>query len=198
MMLLLLLQLYENTKDFDKSDCLLSMISNKERIQNAIEQNQQNDAFIYACEVGELEMVREMLSNVKVDPTTDDQQAFKLACQYGHVEIVKLLLKDARIDITAENQYSFKFSCQNGKMEIVQLLSNDGRVDDKAKQSGARLARKYGHEEIAMFLDPKGETKPNPKQCGIATNAREQAQQGWAKPTGSWMEGNSNSAGRSQ
>jgi hypothetical protein len=163
-------------------------MSNKERIENAIKQNQQNEAFIYACECGEIEMVKQMLLLPEVDPTSDDNRGFILACQNNHLAVVQLLLTDNRIDAKADNCFAFKYSCQEGKLEMVKVLLP--LMDAKSRQSGAKLARKKGFETIASLVDPQLEPVTD------GSKARIQSQTGWTKPTGEWMQGNASNAGR--
>jgi hypothetical protein len=163
-------------------------MSNKERIENAIKQNQQNEAFIYACECGEIEMVKDLLARPEVDPATDDNRGFILACQNNHLAVVQLLLTENRIDPKADNCFAFKYCCQEGKTELVTLLLP--LMDPKTRQSGAKLARKKGFENVANLVDPQLEPVTD------GTKARIQSQNGWAKPTGEWMQGNASNAGR--
>ncbi|KAI8892013.1 hypothetical protein BC833DRAFT_612821 [Globomyces pollinis-pini] len=160
-----------------------------DKINLAVQQGQGNEAFIYACEVGQLDSVKLLLQNPKVDPASMDNSAFKLACQNNNLEIVQLLLEDKRVSPTSENNYAFKFAAQSGHLAIVKLLMNDSRIPNAAKISGAKLARKGNHTDILELLDPTGTIAPaNPvvKECGLAKDAKFKSSTGWVKPTADW------------
>ena len=84
-------------------------------------------AYIDACEVGNVESVKEMLKDSRVNPGAQYnrdkiQSFFHVACQVGNVEVVKLLLNDSRVDPGADNNYAIRMAALKGDVEVVKLL----------------------------------------------------------------------------
>src|SRR5690606_36616559 len=57
----------------------------------------------YASREGNLEVVQELLKDIRVDPSAEDNFAIRGASSYGHLEVVRELLKDKRVDPSALN-----------------------------------------------------------------------------------------------
>jgi hypothetical protein len=133
-------------------------------------QNNYDELFINLCKYGtskasgtknEVEIVKLLLKDPKINPGARDNEAFIQACCFGtskasfaSVEIVKLLLKDPRVDPSARNNEAFIVACYYyGRIEIVKILLNDHRVDPSANDNQAIiLACYYGYLEIVKLL----------------------------------------------
>jgi len=50
------------------------------------------------CENEDTEILRLLLEDGQIDPTTDDNRAIREACWEDHIEVVQLLLEDGRAD----------------------------------------------------------------------------------------------------
>lgn len=50
--------------------------------------------------IGQIEVVKMLLKDPRVDPADVDSCALWYAASYGHLEIVRLLLEDGRVDPT--------------------------------------------------------------------------------------------------
>ena len=72
-----------------------------------------NTAFKRACQYGDLETVKVLLSDKRVDPGDCNNESIRVASQNGHLEIVKLLLQDKRVNPSDQS-------------EIVKLLEDAG------------------------------------------------------------------------
>ena len=55
-------------------------------------------AILLALRYRNVEAVRLLLNDPRVDPSADDNYAIRCASENGHVEVVKLLLNDPRVD----------------------------------------------------------------------------------------------------
>ena len=51
-----------------------------------------------------------LLSDPRVDPSTENQEAIREACGRGHTEVVKLLLADPRVDPSAEDHEAIRLA----------------------------------------------------------------------------------------
>ena len=92
-----------------------------------------NKAFIYACSIGDLEVVEFLLKDSRVDPTDASNQgipfflsfynwrAFVQASKNGHKEIVSLLLKDERIDPSSDNNKGYIFFSMINKQWSISI-----------------------------------------------------------------------------
>ena len=58
--------------------------------------------FAHAIIKGDIELVKLLLSDPRVDPSADNNFAIKKAAENGHYKIVKLLLNDPRVDPSVE------------------------------------------------------------------------------------------------
>ncbi len=117
-----------------------------------------NNEFIEAAKTGDIDKVKLLLTNPKVNPTVKDNQAIRLASLNGHLEVVRLLLNDPRVDPAAGNSYAIRRASANGYTEVVRLLLNDPRVDPAAENNEAiQLASLNGYLEVVRLLlnDPR-------------------------------------------
>ncbi len=93
-----------------------------------IDSSNRNSAFHWASRNGRLETVVELLKDLQVDPSANDDEAIREASAWGHLEIVKLLLKDERVDPSANNNDAILLASSYGNPEIVKELLKDSRV----------------------------------------------------------------------
>ncbi len=79
-----------------------------EHIDPAIEKElygRVTSAISLASEYDHVEVVKLLLNDPRVDPSTDDNAAIRFASNYGRVEVVKLLVNDPRVDQSGVNLY---------------------------------------------------------------------------------------------
>lgn len=84
-----------------------------------------NNEFIFACEKGRLDIVKVMLKDPRLDPSTHRNYPLQLACTNGHVHVVKLLLQYQRVDPSADRSYALGIAHKYGYCKIVDLLLNN-------------------------------------------------------------------------
>ena len=152
---------------------LKSLISN--RLTDAIGLT---NAFMDACESGQVDVVELLLADVRVDPTTrtadghkdvfhlrfkTDNVAIREAASNGHTEVVKLLLawrgpNGEQVNPTTRENDAIQKAASNGHAEVVELLLADVRVD---ATDAIRKAAENGHAEVVKLLlawrGPNGE-----------------------------------------
>jgi hypothetical protein len=80
----------------------------------------------HAVEDGDVEVVKLLLNDERVDPGANDNYLIKYACtkteQDNTLEIVRLLLNDSRVDPSADENFAILFAIYKGSIEIVKLL----------------------------------------------------------------------------
>eukprot|EP01117_Protostelium_nocturnum_P013684 TRINITY_DN5129_c0_g1_i1.p1 TRINITY_DN5129_c0_g1~~TRINITY_DN5129_c0_g1_i1.p1 ORF type:complete len:367 (+),score=80.15 TRINITY_DN5129_c0_g1_i1:103-1101(+) len=100
--------------------------------------------------LGYEELVRVLMSDPRVDPSSENNSVIQSASWYGHYGAVKALLQDPRVDPT---RYSLHFACKVGNLELVKLLLEDPRSLPSSNQNQAfRNACKFGHALVVEEL----------------------------------------------
>jgi hypothetical protein len=126
-------------------------------IQGHFEVNN-NNAIRWASHDGNVEVVKRLLNDPRVDPSDRYHEAIRCASINGHVEVVKLLLNDPRVDPSADNNAAIRLASNDGHVEVVKVLLNDPRVDPSDRDNEAvRWASKKGHVVVVKLLlnDPR-------------------------------------------
>ena len=103
-----------------------------------------------------IESVRLLLDDDRVDPSSMDNNAIKTAAERGNVDIVDYLLLDTRTDPGVDNNYPLEIAAQNGHYEVVDLLLKDKRVSLRDRvhiRSIADDARANGDYDVADLID---------------------------------------------
>lgn len=80
--------------------------------------------------LGNLELVKSLLNDPRVDPSARNNSAIAFACFFQQTQIVKLLLTDPRVDPSVGKNFLLFCSCRlNCEQELLNLLLSDSRVD---------------------------------------------------------------------
>lgn len=107
-----------------------------------------------AAIAGNIDMIRILLADPRINPQDRGGKAFLVAIRNGYLDIVKLLLTDRRIDPSINHNEAFILAAKTGRTDIVRLLLRDPRVDPFDQDGAAlRLAQENGHMEIARLLE---------------------------------------------
>ncbi len=106
--------------------------------------------FLETCEEGQIESVRILLADPRVDPAVNHNQAIIKASSNGHVEIVRLLMADPRVNPADGNSEAIYWATINGYPEVVRLLLKDQRINPV---NAFRAANKEGQIVIAGLLE---------------------------------------------
>ena len=97
------------------------------------------EKFYKAIKNNDINNVKSLLNDKRIDPSYDNNFAIQLASQNGHIDIVKLLLKDKRVDPSHDNNYIIRFAYNEGYLDIVNLLWQDQRVKNSLKNHNEEL-----------------------------------------------------------
>jgi len=117
-----------------------------------------NQEFIDAVNDNNVDRVKILLRDSRVDPSVNNNWAIKWAADRGLTGIVKALLNDGRVDPAAGNNYAIRWAAGGGHMEVVKALLNDGRADPSAENNNAIIwAAGSGLVEVVELLlqDPR-------------------------------------------
>lgn len=143
-------------------------------LPNATAKQLLQSKFIQACKIGDVEVVRKLLSTISVNQGTKKFGITGLlyACQNGHAEIVALLLDEAKgtinVNQTAKTGIGasaspLSIACSCGHASIVTTLLDKARDEidiNQATEAGATplmMAADRGYDNIVMhLLDQRG------------------------------------------
>jgi hypothetical protein len=114
------------------------------------------EAFVHACEYGNVNIVKMMLENPKLDPNSNPSNVgIAYAAGNGFVEIVELILDDDRYDPSIDGYLALYEAARNFKFDIVDLLLNDSRFASNVSYDmlfHSVVKGKKGSAEIAKIL----------------------------------------------
>ena len=117
-----------------------------------------NQDLLRAVMAKDIESVKRLLQDPRVDPNTKEGAPLVHAANNGSVEIAKILLQDPRVDPSLRDQLALSYACMNGRLPIVKLLLQDTRVDPSGEnQRPLKDACEHGRAEVVRLLlkDPR-------------------------------------------
>jgi ankyrin repeat protein len=141
----------------DTTQCKMMLNCITSRITDVNSQNQVDEALIFSCSQGYVDMSIMLLEKFPtIDMRVSDELPFRTSCAHGHLKLSKLLLKlSPSINISARDEYAFRFSCRNGKLLMSQWLLlevmptlNISAIDEYA----FRLSCRNGHREMSKWI----------------------------------------------
>ena len=83
-----------------------------------------NEVFVQACTDGDIEVVKQLSLDPRVDVATQNNQGFRYACYGGHIEVVKYLSLDSRVDVAAQNNEGLRRARGTGCVKVVKFLKS--------------------------------------------------------------------------
>jgi len=120
-----------------------------------------NQEFIDAVKNNDVNQVKVLLNDERVDPSADDNYAIRYAAENGRSEVVRLLLQDGRVDPSADDNYAIRNAARNSNTEVVRLLLQDGRADPSAENNNVIIwAAGSGREGVVKMLLQDGRADP--------------------------------------
>lgn len=99
------------------------------------------EAFIGACESGNIVMVNLFILNGKIYPN----KGLKIACKFGFIDIANLMI----INGATKFNKCLKVACGSGHMELVKLMISKDAND---YESGLKEACLNGHIDVAKYM----------------------------------------------
>jgi len=105
-----------------------------------------------AADEGDVGVVN-LLIQMGVDPSADDNHAICLASSKGQLPVVERLLQDERVNPSADNNAAFRMAAQDGHLDVVNRLLQDSRVDPSTSVNFAiRAAAQEGYLHVVNRL----------------------------------------------
>lgn len=98
------------------------------------------------------DILHELLSDDRFDPTDNNQFAFVTACECGNVQSVKKFLGDPRINPAYQNNEALIQASSCGQTEVVKLLLEDSRVDPTDQSDKAVMTAYTRNRQTANLL----------------------------------------------
>ena len=117
--------------------------------------------FLFACRIGQENIVKKILTDKRIDPQADNNYAIFLAASNGHLAVVNLLLK-AGCDPQDDNNGTIRFAARRGYLDVVNRLLEVGCDPQAINNQPIRFAAENGHLAIVNRLlevgcDPRAE-----------------------------------------
>jgi len=107
--------------------------------------------FFEACKIGDLDKVKSLLFNEKVNPADRDNLAIRWASENGHYNIVKLLLEDKRINPADDNNLVILWASKNRHFNVIKLLLRNNRVINSFNIDNINYIKHYSSKKIINF-----------------------------------------------
>jgi hypothetical protein len=111
------------------------------------------EQFNRAIKVNDINTVKLLLKDSRVDPSDSNNSAIKISSRRGYLDIVNLLLYDTRVNPSNEDNYAIRYASTYGHINVVKILLNDKRVNPSDKGNWAiYYANKEFHANIVNLL----------------------------------------------
>jgi len=128
---------------------------------NKLTQNELNNEFQGACHIGNLNLVKYLLTSTELKNHADIASTSYVgisgldeACRHGHLDVVKYLLTSTEIqvneDIHARKDNPFKYALENNHLEVIRFLIFDMNLE-KNDYINKHLARRPNESIENMF-----------------------------------------------
>ncbi|ORY47373.1 hypothetical protein BCR33DRAFT_764394 [Rhizoclosmatium globosum] len=120
---------------------------------------QGNRTLLWACERGDLDVVKVLLTDNRV---TFLDEAFLAVCSSAHEDVLRLFLNDTRIDPSVQDNLGLVDAAKFGSVSTVRLLLADPRVDPSRRTDlfAAAVCNSYEPEAIVKLLLEDGRSNP--------------------------------------
>ena len=111
------------------------------------------EQFYDYIEKNDINNVKLLLKDKRVNPSDRNNWAIQLASQNGYFDIFKLLLEDNRVDPSDKNNCAIILASHNGHVAIVNLLWQDQRVKDTLKVDDKELYNELIKNDIKEKIE---------------------------------------------
>lgn len=138
----------------------LKAFSNDSRI--VLDQREASEALVVACQVGDVDFVRELMECSGVDVMWLGNYPIRAAIKNGHDEIVDLLLDSGRVDPSFPYNTIVENVCRDGKVDVLKKILKFPGVDPTGNKNYAlNMASQNGHFEVVKLLLEDGRVDPS-------------------------------------
>jgi ankyrin repeat protein len=132
---------------------LITAIHNKNvgLVALLIERGVDNNDFVFACQEGNLEIVR-LLIDV---PSVKMNDGLQFACFHGQTEVVRMLLElpvERGVNPAVNNSYGLRRACVDGNIELARLFVERGGWSSYTYSSALQDACEHGYTEIVRLM----------------------------------------------
>jgi len=79
-----------------------------------------------ACNSGQIEVLKILLEDHRVDPEAAGHACIRLAAAKGHTEMVQLLLRHPRVDPSEGDNFVLILAAQNGQAGVSRISARFG------------------------------------------------------------------------
>ncbi|KAG5460178.1 MAG: ankyrin repeat-containing domain protein [Olpidium bornovanus] len=127
-------------------------------LQHGVDPSTGSNCLVNACLNENVEIVRMLLEDGRIDMSADEGRALQTAVVEGNYEIVELLMSAEGIDPACKDNLAIRTASAKGYTDIVRRLLADPRVDPSLQHNCAlRKAVRQGHVDIVKLLleDPR-------------------------------------------
>ena len=111
------------------------------------------EEFNQAVDCNNLNLVKLLLNNPKVDPTEHFNNAIRISSRKGYLKIVDLLLKDKRVDPSDFFNGAFTQAYFENHINILKLLWKDKRVKETLAQDKIKIYHKLIKENVVNKIN---------------------------------------------
>ncbi len=124
-----------------------------------------NTRFLKACEMGNLDLVRYVLTSPELTEHADinvhEDLGLQRACKFGHLKIVKYLLTSKQLkkhaDIHNEKGLALRWACTYGQLDVVKYLLTSPELQEHADihadhDEGYQWACTKEYIDIVLYL----------------------------------------------
>ncbi|KAJ3272577.1 hypothetical protein HDV01_005420 [Terramyces sp. JEL0728] len=81
-----------------------------------------NSVLKHACTEGKHLAIRLLRTDIRIDPSMENNYCIKIAVEKGYLRIVSLLIQDPRVDVTVDNNWCIRKASELNYTEIVGCL----------------------------------------------------------------------------
>jgi hypothetical protein len=103
-----------------------------------------------------IEKVKSLLKDKKINPSCKNNLALQLVSQTGNLDILKLILNDKRTNPSDKNNYFIQLAAESGHFQLVDFLLKDSRVNPSEDNNYAIISV---YESIKTYKKEISENK---------------------------------------
>lgn len=107
-----------------------------------------NQMFLSTCESGDLNRIRELAKDKRVNPSSNENEALRTAIENGRNNIIRLLTQCSRVRRTNNLVPSLIIAVKKGYMSTLMLFVDDPVMKLWENQELWLTLKQYGHPDV--------------------------------------------------